>query len=116
MAAGDLHARQEPSGADDDIDAVIVGVNMLAEELEASNAELEARVAARTREVEQLNKEFGTLVAMIGFVVLLLGAFEVLLKLPAFAGLATTPATATSSDSAGSRWWTASSCACSTCY
>src|SRR5205807_465306 len=34
-----------------------------------------------------LRKEFGTLVAMIGFVVLLLGAFEVLLKLPAFAGL-----------------------------
>jgi len=57
LAAGDLHARQEPSGADDDIDAVIVGVNMLAEELEASHAELEARVIARTREVEQLNKE-----------------------------------------------------------
>jgi diguanylate cyclase (GGDEF)-like protein len=57
LAAGDLHARQEPSGADDDIDAVIVGVNMLAEELEASHAELEARVTARTREVQQLNKE-----------------------------------------------------------
>ena len=57
LAAGDLHARQEPSGADDDIDAVIVGVNMLAEELEASHAELEARVSARTKEVQQLNKE-----------------------------------------------------------
>jgi pimeloyl-ACP methyl ester carboxylesterase len=49
-------------------------------------------------------KEFATLVAMIGFVVLLLGAFEALLKLPAFAGLAATPAPA---SSAGGRWWTA---------
>jgi diguanylate cyclase (GGDEF)-like protein len=57
LAAGELHARQEPSDANDDIDAVIVGVNMLAEELEASHAELEARVTSRTREVEQLNKE-----------------------------------------------------------
>ena len=54
-----------------------------------------------------LRKEFATLVAMIGFVVLLLGAFEALLKLPAFAGLAATPAPASPAVTAGSRWWTA---------
>jgi pimeloyl-ACP methyl ester carboxylesterase len=54
-----------------------------------------------------LRKEFATLVAMIGFVVLLLGAFEGLLKLPAFAGLAATPAPTNSADTTGGRWWTA---------
>ena len=54
-----------------------------------------------------LRKEFGTLVAMIGFVVLLLGAFEILLKMPAFAGLAATPAPAGSTGAPLGRWWTA---------
>jgi len=54
-----------------------------------------------------LRKEFGTLVAMVGFVVLLLGAFEMLLKMPAFAGLATTPAPTSASSTTGGRWWTA---------
>jgi len=54
-----------------------------------------------------LRKEFGTLVAMVGFVVLLLGAFEMLLKMPAFAGLAATPVPTSASSTTGGRWWTA---------
>lgn len=67
LASGDLTARGVPSAAEDDIDAVIVGVNMLAEELEASHAELELRVLERTAELERLNHdvmqltEFGNL-------------------------------------------------------
>jgi pimeloyl-ACP methyl ester carboxylesterase len=54
-----------------------------------------------------LRKEFGTLVAMVGFVVLLLGAFEMLLKMPAFAVLAATPVPTSASSTTGGRWWTA---------
>lgn len=67
LASGDLAARGVPSAAEDDIDAVIVGVNMLAEELEAGHAELELRVLERTAEFERLNHdvmqltEFGNL-------------------------------------------------------
>ncbi len=67
LASGDLTARGVPSAAEDDIDAVIVGVNMLAEELEAGHAELELRVVERTAEFERLNHdvmqltEFGNL-------------------------------------------------------
>ncbi|MEA2449368.1 MAG: hypothetical protein QOG63_1300 [Thermoleophilaceae bacterium] len=57
LAAGDLSARQEPAGVDDELDAITVGVNMLGEELEASHAELEERVRARTAEIEELNHE-----------------------------------------------------------
>jgi hypothetical protein len=52
-------------------------------------------------------KEFGTLAAMIGFVVLLLGTFEILLKLPAFSALARAPAASTPATPQGSRWWIA---------
>jgi diguanylate cyclase (GGDEF)-like protein len=48
IASGNLGARMAPSPASDDIDAVIVGINMLAEELEALNRDLERRVAERT--------------------------------------------------------------------
>lgn len=48
LAAGELDARIEPSEHRDDIDAVITGVNLLAEELGHVHAELEQRVAART--------------------------------------------------------------------
>jgi nitrate/nitrite-specific signal transduction histidine kinase len=48
LASGELSVRLPPSPASDAIDAVIVGINMLAEELEALNKHLEGRVAERT--------------------------------------------------------------------
>lgn len=48
LAAGELDARIEPSECRDEIDAVITGVNLLAEELGHIYADLEGRVAART--------------------------------------------------------------------
>jgi pimeloyl-ACP methyl ester carboxylesterase len=55
-----------------------------------------------------LRKEFGTLIALIGFVVLLLGTFEILLGLPAFSALR---ANSSDDDAATStqtgRWWIA---------
>jgi len=57
LAAGDLEARARRTGADETLDAVIVGVNMLAEELAANRDELEQRVADRTRELEHARLE-----------------------------------------------------------
>lgn len=57
LACGALSTRGVPSDADDEVDAVIVGVNMLAEELEASHNELEARVRERTADLQQLNDD-----------------------------------------------------------
>jgi diguanylate cyclase (GGDEF)-like protein len=57
LASGDLSARGVPSAAEDDIDAVIVGINMLAEELAAGHDELEQRVRDRTAEYEALNSD-----------------------------------------------------------
>ncbi len=51
LASGNLAARLEPSAASDRIDAVVVGINMLAEELEWLSHDLEARVAERTRQL-----------------------------------------------------------------
>ena len=51
LASGHLDARLEPSSASDDIDAVIVGLNMLAEELQALTVDLEERVGQRTRQL-----------------------------------------------------------------
>jgi pimeloyl-ACP methyl ester carboxylesterase len=51
-------------------------------------------------------KEFGTLVALAGFIVLLLGAFEILLTLPMFALLAQ-PTTAGKPAPRDRAWWTA---------
>ncbi|MGO4436020.1 HAMP domain-containing protein, partial [Paenarthrobacter sp. RAF9] len=48
LAAGELSARIEPSDQRDEIDAVITGVNLLAEELGHTHSDLEERVAART--------------------------------------------------------------------
>ena len=53
LASGDRGARMTPSPASDEIDAVIVGINMLAEELQALNADMEERVAERTLQLEQ---------------------------------------------------------------
>lgn len=57
LATGDLSARGSTSPAEDDLDAIVLGVNMLAEELEASRAELERRVRERTAEFERLNHD-----------------------------------------------------------
>ena len=57
LAAGDLDARGARAPDDEDLDAVIVGINMLAEELGAHRAELEQRVQSRTVELEAARKE-----------------------------------------------------------
>ncbi len=57
LASGQLAARMRPSDASDDIDAVIVGINMLAEELEALNKHLEGRVAERTRQLADAHRQ-----------------------------------------------------------
>ena len=51
-------------------------------------------------------KEFGTLVALAGFIVLLLGAFQLLLTLPVFAPLAA-PAAGGTPAPRDRAWWTA---------
>ena len=51
-------------------------------------------------------KEIGTLIALVGFVILLLGAFETLLRLPYFAVLAAGPGTA-SRERRDNLWWLA---------
>jgi signal transduction histidine kinase/CheY-like chemotaxis protein/HPt (histidine-containing phosphotransfer) domain-containing protein len=56
LASGDLEARGART-ADDDLDALVVGINMLAEELSANRSELEQRVASRTAELETARKE-----------------------------------------------------------
>ncbi|MEP7092145.1 MAG: diguanylate cyclase, partial [Nocardioidaceae bacterium] len=53
LASGDLSARLERSGDNDSMEAVVVGLNMLAEELEALYAGLERRVAERTSSLEK---------------------------------------------------------------
>jgi pimeloyl-ACP methyl ester carboxylesterase len=50
-------------------------------------------------------KEAGTLVSLLGFIALLLGAFELALTIPAFAGLANEPLPARVNRGAG--WWIA---------
>ncbi len=55
LAAGELDARGERSTMDDDLDAVVVGINMLAEELSAHRAEMEERIVElNTARVEAL--------------------------------------------------------------
>lgn len=53
LASGDLTVRMQPSPARDTIDAVITGINLLAEELDAVYQHLEARVRERTAELAQ---------------------------------------------------------------
>lgn len=57
LAAGELDARMEPSDNRDDIDAVITGVNLLAEELDHIYADLEQRVADRTAMLRRTQAE-----------------------------------------------------------
>ncbi|MFP3580773.1 EAL domain-containing protein [Arthrobacter sp. SIMBA_036] len=51
LAAGDLETRIEVSAARDEIDAVIMGTNLLAEDLQIIYEELEQRVEARTQQL-----------------------------------------------------------------
>jgi diguanylate cyclase len=51
LAAGRLDARLAPSCESDEIDAIVVGLNMLAEELQGLTHDLEGRVSERTREL-----------------------------------------------------------------
>ena len=57
LASGDLTARLEPSPARDSVDAVITGINLLADELDTIYQTLEQRVAERTAELEQARSE-----------------------------------------------------------
>ncbi|MDJ0348353.1 EAL domain-containing protein [Cryobacterium sp. PH29-G1] len=57
LAAGELDARMEPSERRDDIDAVITGVNLLAEELEYVYSNFEQQVADRTAMLRQTQAE-----------------------------------------------------------
>ncbi len=57
LASGDLDARLEPSMAADEIDAVIVGMNMLAEELQALNTDFEQRVTERTQQLKDAQQQ-----------------------------------------------------------
>jgi diguanylate cyclase (GGDEF)-like protein len=53
LASGNLKARLEPSEARDSLDAVITGINLLAEELDLMTQSLEQRVAERTIALSQ---------------------------------------------------------------
>jgi len=57
LAAGDLSARLEPSEAADSVDAVITGINLLADELDHIYRTLEDRVAERTFALDQARIE-----------------------------------------------------------
>lgn len=52
LAQGDYAARGDRTGLDEDYQAVVVGIEMLAEELDAQRGELEAQVRSRTAELE----------------------------------------------------------------
>lgn len=53
LASGNLSARAQPSEARDSLDAVITGINLLAEELDLMYKTLEQRVAERTVALDQ---------------------------------------------------------------
>lgn len=57
LASGNLAARLEPSEGHDQIDAVITGINLLAEELQDVYSGLEARVEERTLMLRQAQAE-----------------------------------------------------------
>src|SRR3954462_2035236 len=57
LASGELPARMRPSSNSDDIEPVVVGVNMRAEEREALNKPLEGGVAERTRQLADAHRQ-----------------------------------------------------------
>ncbi|HEY5878073.1 MAG TPA: HAMP domain-containing protein, partial [Nakamurella sp.] len=56
LAAGNLSARLEASPARDSVDAVITGINLLADELDTMYRTLEERVAERTAQLDQAKR------------------------------------------------------------
>ena len=57
IAAGDLSTRIRTSPRRDDVDAVITGINLLAEELNSVYQEFEERVESRTRELQAAHRQ-----------------------------------------------------------
>jgi diguanylate cyclase (GGDEF)-like protein len=57
LASGNLSARLAPSDARDSVDAVITGINLLAEELDLMYKTLEHRVAERTADLDQARRD-----------------------------------------------------------
>ena len=57
LATGDLDARGPRIRGDEDLDAVIFGINMLAEELSANRTDLESRIEERTRDLDAARRE-----------------------------------------------------------
>jgi diguanylate cyclase (GGDEF)-like protein len=57
LAAGELHSRIEVSPARDELDAIIMGTNLLAEDLQIIYEELEQRVESRTKLLHQAHEE-----------------------------------------------------------
>ncbi len=57
LASGRLDTRLTPSPASDAVDAVIVGLNMLGEELSALYTDLEARITERTAQLEDTRRQ-----------------------------------------------------------
>ncbi|MCO1660099.1 putative bifunctional diguanylate cyclase/phosphodiesterase [Pseudonocardia humida] len=57
LASGDLDARIEASPAGDRVDAIAVGLGMLAEELQVLTEDMELRVAERTRQVADAHRQ-----------------------------------------------------------
>lgn len=57
LASGELHSRIEISEARDELDAVIMGTNLLAEDLQIIYQELEQRVESRTRMLNAAHQE-----------------------------------------------------------
>ncbi|MDR6559195.1 diguanylate cyclase (GGDEF)-like protein [Arthrobacter pascens] len=57
LAAGELHSRIAISEARDELDAVIMGTNLLAEDLQMIYQELEQRVESRTEMLEAAHRE-----------------------------------------------------------
>jgi diguanylate cyclase (GGDEF)-like protein/PAS domain S-box-containing protein len=61
MANGDLTATADPMGSGDELDAIVVGINMLGEELQVARQEIELRVAERTAELELSQRRLAAL-------------------------------------------------------
>ena len=57
LASGQLDARLAPSQAADELDAIVVGLNMLAEELQGLTYDLEKRVEQRTQQLAAAHQE-----------------------------------------------------------
>ena len=57
LASGDLQSRIEVSPARDELDAIIMGTNLLAEDLQIIYEELEQRVEVRTQLLHEAHRE-----------------------------------------------------------